>query len=63
MRLVDVVLISVTIGIMLGFVQTGLPGVRASGETRVAASDGAQSMCERIAWLRAPLLRRAASAE
>jgi len=63
MRLIDVILISAVIGMILGFVQTGLPGARASGETRVAASDCAQSMCERIAWLRAPLLRRAASAE
>jgi len=63
MRLVDVVLVSVVIGMVLGFLHTGLPGARASGTARVAASDCAQSMCERITWLRAPLLRRATSAE
>ena len=63
MRLIDVVLISAVIGMVLGLVQTGLPGARASGGLQVAASDCAQSMCERITWLRAPLLRRATSAE
>jgi hypothetical protein len=63
MRLIDVILISAVIGMILGLVQTGLPGARASGGLQVAASDCAQSMCERITWLRAPLLRRATSAE
>jgi hypothetical protein len=62
MRLIDVVLISAVIGMILGLVQTGLPGARASG-AQVAAADCAQSMCERITWLRTPLLRRATSAE
>jgi hypothetical protein len=63
MRLIDVILISAVIGMILGLVQTGLPGARASGGVQVAASDCAQSRCERITWLRAPLLRRATSAE
>ena len=63
MRLIDVVLISAVIGMILGLVQTGLPGARASSQTQTATSDCAQSMCERITWLRAPLLRRATSAE
>jgi len=63
MRLIDVVLISAVIGMILGLVQTGLPGARASGGLQVAASDCGRSMCERITWLRAPLLRRATSAE
>jgi hypothetical protein len=63
MRLVDVVLVSIVIGMSLGLLHTGLPGARAFGAAQVAASDCAQSMCERITWLRAPLLRRATSAE
>ena len=63
MRLIDVVLGGVLLGLALGFVHTGLPGARAFGEAQVAASDCAQSMCERITWLRTPLLRRATSAE
>jgi hypothetical protein len=62
MRLVDVVLVSIVIGMTLGFLHIGLPGARA-GAAQVAASDCAQSMCERITWLRAPLMRRATSAE
>ena len=62
MRLVDVVLVSIVIGMSLGFLHTGLPGAR-TGAAQVAAADCAQSMCERITWLRAPLLRRATSAE
>ena len=63
MRLIDVVLGSVLLGLALGFLQTGLPGARASSQTQTATSDCAQSMCERITWLRTPLLRRATSAE
>jgi hypothetical protein len=63
MRLIDVVLGGVLLGVALGFLHTGLPGARASGETQVAAGDCGRSMCERITWLRAPLLRRATSAE
>ena len=63
MRLIDVVLISAVIGMILGLVHTGLPGARASGGLQVAASDCGRSMCERITWLRTPLLRRATSAE
>ena len=37
MRLIDVVLISAVIGMILGLVQTGLPGARASGGLQVAA--------------------------
>ena len=63
MRLVDVVLASVLIGLTLGLVHIGLPGARASGETHVAASDCGQSMCQRMTWLRAPVMRRTTSAE
>ena len=63
MRLVDVVLASALLGLALGFVHTGLPGARASGDTQVASSDCGRSMCERITWLRTPLMRRSASAE
>ena len=63
MRLVDVVLASVLLGLTLGLLQIGLPGARASGEAQVAASDCSQSMCQRMTWLRAPVMRRTASAE
>jgi len=63
MRLIDVVLGSVLLGLALGFLHTGLPSARAFGETQVAASDCGRSMCERITWLRTPLLRRNSSAE
>ena len=65
MRLVDVVLASALLGLTLGLLQTGLPGfgARAGGNAQVVAHDCGQSACERITWLRAPLLRRATSAE
>ena len=63
MRLVDVVLASALLGLALGFVHTGLPGARASGDAQVASSDCGRSICERITWLRTPLMRRSASAE
>ena len=64
MRLVDVVLASALLGLTLGLLHTGLPGfgVRA-GNAQVAASDCGQSVCERITWLRTPLMRRTTSAE
>ena len=63
MRLVDVVLASALLGLTLGLLHTGLPGARAAGETQVASSDCGRSMCERITWLRTPLMRRSTSAE
>jgi hypothetical protein len=61
MRLVDVVLASVMLGLVLGLVHTGLPSLKAS-EAKAAASDCGKSMCERITWLRTPLMRGAAQA-
>ena len=63
MRLVDVVLASALLGLALGFVHTRLPGARASGDAQLASNDCGRSMCERITWLRTPLMRRSASAE
>ena len=63
MRLVDVVLASALLGLTLGLLHTGLPGARASGDTQVASSDCGRAMCERITWLRTPLMRRSTSAE
>ena len=63
MRLVDVVLASALLGLTLGLLHTGLPGARASGETQLASSDCGWAMCERITWLRTPLMRRSTSAE
>ena len=63
MRLVDVVLASALLGLALGFVQTGMPGARASSDAQLASNDCGRSMCERITWLRTPLMRRSASAE
>ena len=63
MRLVDVVLASALLGLTLGFLHTGLPGAHASGEAQLASSDCGRSICERITWLRTPLMRRTASAE
>jgi hypothetical protein len=63
MRLIDVVLAGALLGLALGVLQTGLPGALAAGNAQVAASDCGRSMCERITWLRTPLMRRMASAE
>lgn len=58
MRLVDVVLASALLGLGLGLLQTGLPGARA-GNAEVAATGCAAAKCERITWLRTPMMRRA----
>lgn len=65
MRLVDVVLASALLGLTLGLLHTGLPGfgARAGGNAEVATSDCGHSVCERITWLRTPLMRRTTSAE
>ena len=63
MRLVDVVLASILLGLTLGLVHTGMPGARASGNAQVAATDCSQAKCQRITWLRTPLMRRSASSE
>lgn len=58
MRLVDVVLASVLLGLVLGIAHNGLPGLGAGADqTKVVASDCGKSMCERITWLRTPLIR------
>lgn len=58
MRLIDVVLASVLLGLTLGLVHNGLPGFGAgAGQAKVVASDCGKSMCERITWLRTPLMR------
>jgi hypothetical protein len=62
MRLVDVILASVLLGLGLGLLQTGLPGARASNLDAAAAHCG-QSKCERITWLRTPMLRRTSYSE
>jgi hypothetical protein len=64
MRLVDVVLASVLLGLVLGFLHNGLPGARAAGRTEVAAArDCGQSTCHRVTWLRTPTMRRTGHAE
>ncbi len=62
MRLVDVVLASALLGLGLGLLQTGLPGARAS-DAQTASIDCRQSKCERITWLRTPLMRRTSYSE
>ena len=52
MRLVDVVLASVLLGLTLGLLHNGMPGARASGNVQVAAADCTQAKCQRITWLR-----------
>jgi hypothetical protein len=54
MRLIDVVLAGVLLGLMVGFLQMAQPGAASAsgaGEAQNAAS-------ERITWLRAPALMR-----
>lgn len=59
MRLVDVVLAGVLLGLTLGLVHTGLPGFGArAGDPQAAAADCGQSKCQRVTWLRTPLMRR-----
>jgi hypothetical protein len=62
MRLVDVVLASALLGLGLGLLQTGLPGARA-GNAEVATADCGIAKCERITWLRTPLMRRTSYSE
>lgn len=58
MRFVDVVLASVLLGMVIGIAQHGLPGFGASAApAKVAAHDCGKSMCERVTWLRTPLIR------
>ncbi len=60
MRLVDVVLASVLLGLALGYLNMGNPDAAragAAGEAQVAASDSGGSLSERITWLRTPAMR------
>jgi hypothetical protein len=63
MRLVDVVLASVLLGLGLGLLQTGFPRARAADSTEIAAKDCHQSACHRLTWLRTPMMRRAGHIE
>ena len=59
MRLVDVVLASVLIGLALGYLNMGNPDAAkadGAGDTQLAASDSARSLSERITWLRTPAM-------
>ena len=62
MRIVDVVLASVLLGLTLGLVHTGMPA-RAADNAQVAATKCGQSKCQRIVWLRTPLMHRTAANE
>jgi hypothetical protein len=62
MRLVDVVLASALLGLGLGLLQTGLPGARA-GNAQIASTDCATHKCERVTWLRTPVMRRTSYSE
>jgi hypothetical protein len=62
MRLVDVVIVSVLLGMGLGLLQAGRTGVRA-GATLAEAADCGRSKCERVTWLRTPLTPRATYSE
>ena len=63
MRLVDVVLASVLVGLVLGFLHVGIPGARADAKREAFAGECSQSACHRLTWLRAPLLRRTGHGE
>ncbi len=63
MRLVDVVLASALLGLGLGLLKTGLPSASAGNAEAVAAVDCASTKCERLAWLRTPMMRRVAYSE
>ena len=52
MRLIDVVLAGVLLGLIIGFLQTAQPATASTGGTREAAS----TVNERITWLRTPAL-------
>ena len=63
MRLVDVLLASMMLGLALGLVHTGLPGFGArAGHARVALDCG-QSKCERMTWIRTPMTPRLSYSE
>jgi hypothetical protein len=57
MRLIDVVLAGVLLGLIVGFVQMAQPGAAKAGGTPEAQS----AVSERITWLRTPALRRTSS--
>jgi len=59
MRLIDVVLAGVLLGLIVGFVQMAQPGAASAGATHEAQAQN--SVTERITWLRTPALRRTSS--
>ena len=60
MRLIDVVLGGVVLGLIVGFLQSAQPATASTEGTRDIATS---SVNERITWLRTPaLMRRTASA-
>jgi|GEM_PF-5596312 len=59
MRLVDVLLASVLLGLALGYLSMDRPKADAAGETRTAAAGCGHGLCERITWLRTPAMRPA----
>ena len=66
MRLVNVVLVSALFGLTLGLLNVSRPDVARAGTpgtTTVAALDCNQALCQRVTWLRTPLMRRSASTE
>lgn len=54
MRLIDVVLAGVLLGLIVGFLQTAQPGAASASSVREANNTAS----ERITWLRTPPLMR-----
>jgi hypothetical protein len=63
MRLVDVLLASMMLGLALGLVHTGLPGFGAHAGNARAAADCGRSKCERMTWIRTPMTARLSYSE
>ena len=57
MRLIDVVLAGVLLGLIVGFVQMAHPGAASASGAREAQN----AVSERITWLRTPALMRRTS--
>jgi hypothetical protein len=66
MRLVDVVLAAMLLGLVLGYLNMDRPDIaRAGGLTAAAApaSGCSEVVCQRLTWLRTPLTHRASYSE
>ncbi len=63
MRLVDVLLASIMLGLAMGLVHTGLPGFGAHAGNPEAGINCGQSKCERMTWIRTPLTPRLSYSE